>query len=82
MAFTLVFEGTIRNKPNPLTTETVFGVPVIASIGDVSADADCFREALEEIVEASPSKAADIAQAALDERTKALSDELKTGKAA
>jgi hypothetical protein len=46
--FTLVFEGDIQKfKGNPLTTDTVFGVPVAVGIGnafdqieELEADAD------------------------------------------
>ncbi len=39
--FTLVFEGDIRTfKKNPLTTETPFGIPFAAGVGDAFWDLD------------------------------------------
>lgn len=39
--FTLVFEGDIRKlRRNPFKTNSAFGRPVIASMGDVTAERD------------------------------------------
>lgn len=47
-AFTLVFEGDIRQfKMNPLTTETPWGIPYAVSMGDILEEADELREKLE-----------------------------------
>jgi hypothetical protein len=46
--FTLVFRGDLRMfEGNPLTTKTPFGEPVIASLGNVCAEADDLRAELE-----------------------------------
>lgn len=53
-AFTLVFEGDIRNfKANPLNTETPWGIPYAVSMGDALEEADDLREALEKAERAS-----------------------------
>ena len=40
-AFTLVFEGDIRQfKRNPLTTETPWGIPYAVSMGDALEELD------------------------------------------
>jgi hypothetical protein len=47
-AFTLVFEGDIRQfTMNPLTTETPWGIPYAVSMGDALDEADELREQLE-----------------------------------
>ena len=47
-AFTLVFEGDIRQfKMNPLTTETPWGIPYAVSMGDILEQANALREELE-----------------------------------
>lgn len=44
--FTLVFAGNIREfKGNPLTTETVFGVPVSVGVGDAHDELERLHEA-------------------------------------
>lgn len=44
-AFTLVFAGDIRKfKANPLTTETPWGVPYAASMGDALEQIDKLRD--------------------------------------
>ena len=70
MAFTLVFDGKIRSyNQNPLTTETPFGTPYAASIGDSFEEVDILREALELIENGAdnPEKIARDAFAALQE---------------
>lgn len=48
--FTLVFKGDLRAfKGNPLKTETVFGVPMVASLGDATKRADELQERLDNI---------------------------------
>lgn len=62
--FTLVFKGDLRKfVGNPLKTETPFGVPWAASIGDVCAEADELRERTEN----QPSPALSLAVEALKE---------------
>jgi len=38
--FTLVFRGSIRDFKEPLKTETPFGIPVAACVGDAFAETD------------------------------------------
>lgn len=65
--YTVVFYGHPRNiKGNPFDLVTDFGRVVVLSISNLADEADCFREALEEIAESDFGKSADIAQAALD----------------
>lgn len=46
--FTLVFEGDIREfKLNPLTTETPFGIAIVAGVGNAFEELDELREQLE-----------------------------------
>jgi hypothetical protein len=46
--FTLLFRGDIRAfKRNPLMTETPFGIPIAAGIGDAFAELDEARMQLE-----------------------------------
>lgn len=48
--FTLVFEGDIRSfKANPLKTETPFGVPIVAGVGDAFEEADDMREEIDRL---------------------------------
>lgn len=48
--FTLVFKGDITKfKGNPLRTETPFGVPYSAAIGDVIDAHDKLQEAVENL---------------------------------
>jgi hypothetical protein len=52
MAFTLVFDGSIRAfGKNPLATETPYGVPYGAGIGDLMERAEILREAMEKIAD-------------------------------
>lgn len=45
--FTLVFKGNLREfKGNPLKTETPFGIPFVAAIGDLSEVVDQLEEQL------------------------------------
>lgn len=47
-AFTLVFKGDIRSfKQNPLTTETPWGIPYGASLGDLMEENNELRDLLE-----------------------------------
>ena len=47
--FTVVFKGNLRTfKGNPLTTETVFGVPIACGYGDAFDEVDKLREQLED----------------------------------
>lgn len=47
-SFTLVFEGDIRKfKGNPLKTETPFGVPFVASMGNALEENDELRDLLD-----------------------------------
>ena len=51
-SFTLVFAGSIRKAPcNPLATETVYGTPYAAGVGDAFYEADQLREALKRVSE-------------------------------
>jgi hypothetical protein len=46
--FTVVFKGNLRDfKGNPLTTETVFGVPIACGYGDAFEETDRLREMLD-----------------------------------
>ena len=47
--FTLVFRGNIREFKDPLKTETPFGIPVAAGIGDAYAENEELRELLERL---------------------------------
>lgn len=48
--FTLVFKGRIQDfKGNPLKTETPFGVPFAAGIGDAFAENEELRDLLERL---------------------------------
>jgi hypothetical protein len=47
--FTLVFQGDIRKMPNPLTTKTPFGTPIIAGIGNAFEELDAANERLKVI---------------------------------
>lgn len=45
--FTLVFEGNIRSfKPNPFKTETPFGIPFAAGVGNAFETSDDLLDAL------------------------------------
>jgi hypothetical protein len=49
-AFTLVFEGDIRQfKMNPLNTETPWGVPYACGLGDAFAQRDRLQEQLDQL---------------------------------
>jgi hypothetical protein len=61
MAFTLVFSGELRGfEQNPFRTETPFGKPQAACIGDALEQIDDLRELLEEALN---SRAPDYADA-------------------
>ena len=46
--FTLVFEGDLRKiKLNPFKTETPFGIPVAAAVGDALEENDELRDCLD-----------------------------------
>ena len=51
-SFTLVFEGSIRKAAhNPLATETIYGTPFAAGVGNAFEEADKLREALKQIAD-------------------------------
>src|SRR5690606_3086729 len=51
--FTLVFEGDLRAHPdNPHKTETPFGFPVAAGIGDAFAEFDALEASHAQLIEA------------------------------
>lgn len=71
--YTVVFDGHPKNIPgNPFDAKTAFGTVVVLSVGNVCDDADCYREALQEIADRGDDRASRIAQKALDERHAAL----------
>lgn len=77
--YSVVFEGHPRNiKGNPFDAQSDFGRVAVLSASNLSDDADCFREALERIA-AGEGNPAEIAQAAMDERDAALTENLKRG---
>ena len=79
--YTIVFQGHPRNiKGNPFDLVTDFGRVAVMSVGNVCEDADCFREALEEIVDRGDTRASAIAQKALDERDAAMTAAIKAGR--
>lgn len=67
--FTLVFAGDIRSfKGNPLKEQTPFGVAHSAAVGDLMAENERFRDALERVAAAMmPGEARRIARSALDQ---------------
>jgi len=68
-AFTLIFDGDIRRfKLNPLTTETPFGIPYGAGVGDAFGELDCLRELLNEALDSRASDYADAAHPGWSER--------------
>lgn len=53
-AFTLVFEGDIRDFPNPFTTDSPWGKPYASCVWDALEETEELREALESPAAASP----------------------------
>jgi hypothetical protein len=81
MAFTIVFPGPARQfAGNPFDAETPFGKVQTISIGDVCAQSDVMREALEQIEEGN-GVPADIAQEALRQVNKMMTAEISAGRA-
>lgn len=49
-SFTLVFKGSIRDfAKNPFLTETPFGIPYAAGVGNAFEEADKLRDELEQL---------------------------------
>lgn len=85
MAFTIVFPGTPKKiEGNIFDVETPFGKVETISVGDSCAQADLYREALEQIADGNMSalSLADLAQSAIDAADAATMAELKAGRAA
>ena len=74
-SFTLVFKGDLR-KISPFSTETPYGLPYYAAMGDMISRHDVLRRALNEIV-AVPDLVSGTARAMQSIARKAL-DEVKS----